>query len=50
MTLPGGRRRSFYGRTQRGAQAKLLAAGPATADGLPTDTPARLSVGQFLDR
>jgi integrase len=49
VTLDGGKRRYFYGATQRDAQDKLRAAKRAIDDGLPVSSD-RQKVGTFLTR
>lgn len=49
LTLPGGRRRAYYGKTRAEAAAKLTEAQTDLAKGLPLP-PARLNVSEYLDR
>ncbi len=48
LTLPGGQRRSFYGKTQAEVISKLREARQRLDEGLPP-TPEKLTVGQWLE-
>ncbi len=49
VTLPDGKRKTYYAKTRKDVTAKLRAAQKAVDDGLSLDTD-RQSVAQYLDR
>ena len=49
ITLPGGRRRSFYGRTRHEVAQKLQRSQKAISEGLPLP-PERVTLRDYLDR
>ena len=50
LTVSGGKRKDFYGKTREEVGRKLALALKDQADGLPVGLPDRLTLGQFLPR